>query len=203
MSLQNLSNAIKNRKKISESNNSPVNNSQRSKSLLLRSVSNVSHLVKKLCEIGSMEVNKRNVTTNGTKDDLKVTTQTCEQATNVDTTDKDKQHEDEISVLKAKFLRHKEILKSNYEQAENEVIRLDEIYHDTVDMVLKAFNSIPDVVNSSEELLKLKESLKLAMLEAQQEALSIQPVLDQKKLQLDENKEDNTQRDDFDLATAI
>ena len=41
------------------------------------------------------------------------------------------------------------------------------------------------------------------MLEAQQEALSIQPVLDQKKLQLDENKEDNTQRDDFDLATAI
>ena len=47
------------------------------------------------------------------------------------------QHEEEIAELKAKFLKHKQILKSNYEQAENEVIRLDEIYHDTVDMVLK------------------------------------------------------------------
>ena len=46
-------------------------------------------------------------------------------------------HEEEIKELKAKFLRHKEILKSNCDQAESEVIRLDEIYHDTVDMVLK------------------------------------------------------------------
>ena len=41
--------------------------------------------------------------------------------------------------LKAKFLRHKEILKSNCDQAESECVRLDEIYHDTVDMVLKVF----------------------------------------------------------------
>ena len=50
-----------------------------------------------------------------------------------------KKHEEEITELKAKFLRHKEILKSNCDQAESEVIRLDEIYHDTVDMVLKVY----------------------------------------------------------------
>ena len=47
------------------------------------------------------------------------------------------QHHEEIADLKAKFVRHKNILKSNYEQAENEVVRLDEIYHDTVGMVLE------------------------------------------------------------------
>ena len=46
-------------------------------------------------------------------------------------------HEEEIGILKAKFLKHQNILNSNYEQAENEVKRLDEIYHDTVQMVLK------------------------------------------------------------------
>ena len=51
-------------------------------------------------------------------------------------------HEKEIMELKAKFLRHKEILKSNCDQAESEVIRLDEIYHDTVDMVLKVHMNI-------------------------------------------------------------
>lgn len=43
--------------------------------------------------------------------------------------------------LKAKFLKHKEILKFNCDEAEGEVIRLDEIYHDTVDMVLKVIKS--------------------------------------------------------------
>ena len=46
-------------------------------------------------------------------------------------------HEEEMGMLKAKFLKHQNILKSNYEQAENEVTRLDQIYHDTVQMVLK------------------------------------------------------------------
>ena len=56
---------------------------------------------------------------------------------NSKTMNESNQHAEEIADLKAKFLRHKEILKTNYEQAENEVIRLDEIYHDTVGMVLK------------------------------------------------------------------
>jgi len=81
-------------------------------------------------------------------------------------------HEKEIMELKAKFLRHKEILKSNCDQAESEVIRLDEIYHDTVDMVLKAFNAIPEIVESNEELSKIKTSLESSLLEAQQESAS-------------------------------
>ena len=103
-------------------------------------------------------------------------------------------HEEEIKELKAKFLRHKEILKSNCDQAESEVIRLDEIYHDTVDMVLKvdinitvngemtiiydrpnsmslfnlfcisqALNAIPEIVESNEELSKIKTSLESSL----------------------------------------
>merc|ERR1719336_1728879 len=91
---------------------------------------------------------------------------------NEEANDANKRHEEEIAELKAKFLRHKEILKSNCDQAESEVIRLDEIYHDTVDMVLKAFNAIPEIVESNEELSKIKTSLESSLLEAQQESAS-------------------------------
>ena len=43
----------------------------------------------------------------------------------------------EINELKSKFLKHRQVLVSNYEQAEEEVKRLDEIYHETVDEVLR------------------------------------------------------------------
>jgi predicted nucleic acid-binding Zn-ribbon protein len=59
VSLQNLSNAIKHRKKISENNSSPGSCSHRSKSSLLSTISKVNNLVKKLFEIGSTEVDKR------------------------------------------------------------------------------------------------------------------------------------------------
>ena len=38
----------------------------------------------------------------------------------------------------AKFLRHRKILMSNCEQAEQEIRRVDEIYHDTINYVLEA-----------------------------------------------------------------
>lgn len=44
--------------------------------------------------------------------------------------------EAEIRDLKTKFVKHRQILVSNYEQAESEIRRLDEVYHDTVDQVL-------------------------------------------------------------------
>jgi len=37
----------------------------------------------------------------------------------------------------AKFLRHRKILMSNCEQAEQEIRRVDEIYHDTINYVLE------------------------------------------------------------------
>ena len=59
VSLQNLSNAITNRKKISESNNSPGSVSQKSKSLLLSSISKVNDIVKKLLEVNESKPNQR------------------------------------------------------------------------------------------------------------------------------------------------
>ena len=46
-------------------------------------------------------------------------------------------NEEEINELKTKFMKHRQILVHNYEQAENEIRRLDEIYHETVQQVLK------------------------------------------------------------------
>ena len=41
-----------------------------------------------------------------------------------------------MNEMKTKFLKHRQILVSNYEQAESEIKRLDEIYHETVQQVL-------------------------------------------------------------------
>jgi len=54
------------------------------------------------------------------------------------------------------------ILTSNWEQAESEVKRLDDIYHDTVDQVLQALRSVPGVVSSNPTLNQLLLNLELA-----------------------------------------
>ena len=46
----------------------------------------------------------------------------------------------EIEDLKTKYLKHRQILYSNYEMSEAEVKKLDEIYHETVHKVLKVGN---------------------------------------------------------------
>ena len=50
------------------------------------------------------------------------------------------EYKKEIENLKSKLLKHETIWKSNYEQAENEVRKVDEIYHDTVNMVLQVLS---------------------------------------------------------------
>merc|ERR1712150_204296 len=177
VSLQNLSNAIQNRKKISESNSSPGSGNKISKSSLLSSISKVNDLVQKLLEINEGRLNERNTQKVSQSDPTKHH-QIEQDSTIFEANGVDKKHEDEIMELKAKFLRHKEILKFNCDEAESEVIRLDEIYHDTVDMVLKAFNSIPEIVESNAELLKIKTSLESSLLEAQQESASVKQTVD-------------------------
>ncbi len=41
-----------------------------------------------------------------------------------------------VEEMKSKFQKHQQILVSNYEQAESEIKRMDEIYHDTISNVL-------------------------------------------------------------------
>ena len=43
----------------------------------------------------------------------------------------------EMDELKSKFMKHRQILTANCEQAEDEVKRLDEIFHETVNQVLQ------------------------------------------------------------------
>jgi len=57
------------------------------------------------------------------------------------------------------------------------------MYHDTIDMVLKAFDSIPQVVNSHDQLKKVKESLQSALQEPHQMASSENTRSDPQRLQ--------------------
>ena len=47
--------------------------------------------------------------------------------------------------MRSKFSRNRHILTTNWEQAESEAMRLDEIYHNTVVRVVMTFASVPDL----------------------------------------------------------
>jgi len=79
-----------------------------------------------------------------------------------------KKYEEEIAEMKAKYLKHRQILVSNREMAEREVLRLDDIYHETVSEVLETLSSIPEVVKSNRELSSLQGRLQTALLNAQE-----------------------------------
>ena len=42
--------------------------------------------------------------------------------------------------MRAKFIKHQQIYKANYEQAEIEIKRMDEVYQDLIENVLKVNN---------------------------------------------------------------
>ncbi len=48
-----------------------------------------------------------------------------------------KAKDSEINELKSRFLRHRQILMTNYQQAESEIRRIDEIHHDSISRVLQ------------------------------------------------------------------
>jgi len=63
--------------------------------------------------------------------------------------------------MRTKFSRNRQILTSNWEQAESEVRRLDEIYHDTVDRVVMSLASVPDLSQQYPGLSQLVSNLQL------------------------------------------
>ena len=63
--------------------------------------------------------------------------------------------------MRSKFSRNRQILATNWEQAESEVRRLDEIYHDTVDRMVMSFASIPDLSQQYAGLKQLIANLQL------------------------------------------
>jgi len=63
--------------------------------------------------------------------------------------------------MRSKFSRNRQILTTNWEQAESEVRRLDEIYHDTVDRVVMTLASVPDLSQQYPGLKQLLANLQL------------------------------------------
>jgi len=61
--------------------------------------------------------------------------------------------------MRAKFMKHQQIYKTNYELAETEIKRMDELYQDLIENVLKTFKTIPEVVTAQPDLQRLKEML--------------------------------------------
>merc|ERR1712020_425157 len=58
-----------------------------------------------------------------------------------------------------KFLKHQQIYKAEYMGAETEIKRMDELYQDLIENVLKSLKSVPETLNSQPELQRLKEML--------------------------------------------
>merc|ERR1719410_705347 len=63
--------------------------------------------------------------------------------------------------MMAKFSRNRQILTSNWEQAETEVRRLDDIYHNTVDRVVRSLVALPEVTKQHPALAQLLNNLQL------------------------------------------
>ena len=66
-----------------------------------------------------------------------------------------------VQEMMAKFSRNRQILTSNWEQAETEVRRLDEIYHTTVNTVVLALAGLPEVTKQHPSLAQLLTNLQL------------------------------------------
>ena len=66
-----------------------------------------------------------------------------------------------VQEMMAKFSRNRQILTSNWEQAETEVRRLDEIYHTTVNRVVLALAGLPEVTKQHPTLAQLLTNLQL------------------------------------------
>jgi len=61
--------------------------------------------------------------------------------------------------MKNKFIKNREILTSNWEQAEEEVRKIDEIYHQTVNRVINTLKDLPEIVDSNPNLGNLMRTL--------------------------------------------
>jgi hypothetical protein len=66
-----------------------------------------------------------------------------------------------LTETREKFGRNRQILTSNWEQAETEVRRLDEIYHDTVDNVVQQLVAVPGLLSNQPGLASLVASFQM------------------------------------------
>ena len=67
-----------------------------------------------------------------------------------------------ISEMRGKFAKNRQILTGNWEQAEAEVRRLDEIYHETVDSVIRELANAPEALVTYPGLANLATALQQA-----------------------------------------
>ena len=61
--------------------------------------------------------------------------------------------------MKNKFTKNREILTSNWEQAEEEVRKIDDMYHQTVSKVVHTLQDMPEVVEANPNLGNLIQTL--------------------------------------------
>jgi len=66
-----------------------------------------------------------------------------------------------VQEMMAKFSRNRQILTSNWEQAEGEVRRLDEIYHNTLDRVVICLAGAPEATKHHPSLAQLLANLQI------------------------------------------
>jgi len=78
------------------------------------------------------------------------------------------QEKDEnIVEMKSKFSKHRQILTSNWQQAEDEVRKVDDIYHSTIQKVISTVESLPENIGGTSALTNLVTSLRQDQLQAE------------------------------------
>jgi len=124
---------------------------------LTEQISNIEDLLGKLVIKNEDMVKSQheNVINGNTESDVAATDKVTELQGII--TDKERVMQEMVS----KFSRNRQILTNNWEQAESEVRRLDDIYHDTVDRVVMCLASLPELTQQHPSLAKLVNTLQL------------------------------------------
>ena len=126
---------------------------------LTEQIANIEDLVGKLV-IKSQEIEQsqqENMINGNTGEDSKESLEKMRQEMQEVVEEKERKMQEMMN----KFSRNRQILTSNWEQAESEVRRLDDIYHDMVDRVVLCLAALPDLTQQHPSLATLVNTLQL------------------------------------------
>ena len=126
---------------------------------LTEQIANIEDLVGKLV-IKSQEIEQsqqENMINGNTGEDSKESLEKMRQEMQEVVEEKERKMQEMMN----KFSRNRQILTNNWEQAESEVRRLDDIYHDMVDRVVLCLAALPDLTQQHPSLATLVNTLQL------------------------------------------
>lgn len=94
--------------------------------------------------------------------------------------------------MKTKFTKHRQILTSNWQQAEDEVRKVDDIYHSTIDKVISTVESLPETLSGDPALAALVTTLRQEQMEADTVVKTAENLANGNAVTAEDNKSSTT-----------